>query len=346
MKKSVRRLGQSALDAKSISALGAALGVNQAADAEEKPPTHFQGIAAPPRATGRHISREELLASLEQAESEGVVLDLPNASTEVGGDVDFLTGKIPLKLIVPSPYQPRLCFDPLMIAELADSIRVNGQLTPITVRPLANGMFELIAGECRTRALRQVGLDTADAIIKHLSDDEAMVAALVENNLRTALTLYETGKHLKLIQSGPAAGSQTQLAAMTGMSQATVSRALAAANMDERITAVLDVIPDALTSRRIAQVGKLTPIVGIDAVAGVFEGLLRGEFPLEQLDFQLAALAKGSAKPVANPRFEFEKNQYRARSATIKKKTLTIECDSEEDSAALLKAIQGLMSKD
>lgn len=99
--------------------------------------------------------------------------------------------RIPLQSIDLNPNQMRTVFDPQAINSLADSIRRHGLLSPLIVRPAEGGRFELIAGERRLRALRQLGAANADAIVLHATDRDSALIALVENLQRVDLNFFE-----------------------------------------------------------------------------------------------------------------------------------------------------------
>ena len=88
---------------------------------------------------------------------------------------------VPIERIVPNRYQPRQVFEPAKISELAESIEEHGLLQPIVVRPIEEGMYEIIAGERRFRALSSLHYKYADVIIRQLNDEETAVVALIEN---------------------------------------------------------------------------------------------------------------------------------------------------------------------
>lgn len=92
--------------------------------------------------------------------------------------------------ISPNPYQPRTVWDERELAELADSIRANGVIQPIIVRPLGSG-YQLVAGERRFRAARQASLKTIPAIVRQATDEQMLELALVENIHRTDLNPIE-----------------------------------------------------------------------------------------------------------------------------------------------------------
>jgi len=98
---------------------------------------------------------------------------------------------VPLSLISPSPYNPRRHFDEAGMAELTDSVRANGVIQPINVRPLQGGRYEVVAGERRYRAALAAGLVDIPAVIKQLSDEEAEKIALIENTVRDDMGIVE-----------------------------------------------------------------------------------------------------------------------------------------------------------
>lgn len=97
---------------------------------------------------------------------------------------------VPLAQLIPTPHQPRSSFTPESLAELADSIRENGVLQPILIRPQGEG-FEIVAGERRWRAAQLAGLGTIPAYIRDLNDEQAAAASAVENLIREDLNPVE-----------------------------------------------------------------------------------------------------------------------------------------------------------
>src|SRR5688572_13152345 len=87
--------------------------------------------------------------------------------------------KISLGQIEVNPFQPRADFDIERLDELAESIKVHGVIQPITVRSLGNGKFQLISGERRLRASKQVGLKEIPAFVREAGDQEMLELALI-----------------------------------------------------------------------------------------------------------------------------------------------------------------------
>lgn len=101
--------------------------------------------------------------------------------------------QLPLDRIEPNPNQPRLAFEEGQLGELAASIAVHGVLQPVVVRALADGRWQLIAGERRLRAARMAGLETIPAVLRDEDEGEASLElALIENIQREDLNAIET----------------------------------------------------------------------------------------------------------------------------------------------------------
>lgn len=108
--------------------------------------------------------------------------------------------ELPVDLIQRGKYQPRRDMDPQAIEELANSIRVQGVMQPIVVRPIGEGRFEIIAGERRWRATQLAGLDSIPAVIRDVPDEAAIAMALIENIQREDLNPIEEAIALQRLQ--------------------------------------------------------------------------------------------------------------------------------------------------
>jgi ParB family chromosome partitioning protein len=101
---------------------------------------------------------------------------------------------LPVETIHPNPRQPRKRFEPEAASGLAASIRLQGVLQPIVVRPRADGGYELIAGERRWRAARAAGNPTVPALVKKVGDRDSLLLGLVENVAREQLSPVEEAR--------------------------------------------------------------------------------------------------------------------------------------------------------
>ena len=121
---------------------------------------------------------------------------LLGADEEAEAREDRLTD-LPIAQLRPGRYQPRTQIDPESIADLADSIRAQGVMQPILVRPLPEGGYEIIAGERRWRAAKAAGLDTVPALVRSVRDDHALAMALIENIQREDLNPLEEAQGIQ-----------------------------------------------------------------------------------------------------------------------------------------------------
>src|SRR6185437_13311235 len=133
--------------------------------------------------------------------------------------------EIPLDQIDPNPYQTRSQVNEDQLAELAASIAANGVVQPVLVRPQAGGRFQLIAGERRWRASRLAGKATIPAILRQVSDEQAMEITIVENLQRADLNAMEQARAFERL-SREFHMTQEQMAQRTGKDRATVANFL------------------------------------------------------------------------------------------------------------------------
>jgi ParB family chromosome partitioning protein len=133
--------------------------------------------------------------------------------------------EIPVGEIDRNPFQTRSQVNEDQLAELAASIVANGVVQPILVRPLASGRFQLIAGERRWRASQLAGKTTIPAILRQVSDEQAMEITIVENLQRADLNPMEQARAFERL-SREFHMTQEQMATRTGKDRATVANFL------------------------------------------------------------------------------------------------------------------------
>ena len=148
------------------------------------------------------------------------------------------TTDIPLARLRQSPLQPRRAMDPQEFAGLVESIRKHGVLQPVVVRPAADG-YEVVAGERRWKAAEAAGLEAIPAMVRPLSDVEALELALVENLQREDLGPLERARaYQRLIEEFGL--TQDQVAERVGKSQPSVGNALRLLTLPAQIQASLE----------------------------------------------------------------------------------------------------------
>jgi ParB family chromosome partitioning protein len=145
--------------------------------------------------------------------------------------------EVELKRIRPNPYQPRREFDQQALADLQASIRENGLLQPLVVRPSGRD-FELVAGERRLRALTGLERVSAPVIVRELSDDQMLLLALVENLQREELNAIEEAIAYQRLIDGFGL-TQIQVADRVGRSRSTVANSLRLLTLPKEVQAML-----------------------------------------------------------------------------------------------------------
>ena len=164
--------------------------------------------------------------------------------------------KILISKIRPNPYQPRSHFHELELTALTDSIRKDGVLMPILLRSKQDGMYEIIAGERRWRASQAVGLLDIPAVVREVSNQQALELAIIENEQRDDLTAIESAAaYQRLMQEF--AYTQQQVAESIGVSRAQVSNLIRLLQLPPSI--------QALIGERTLSMGHARPLVGMDS---------------------------------------------------------------------------------
>jgi ParB family chromosome partitioning protein len=107
---------------------------------------------------------------------------------------------VPVDRIAPNPYQPRLQIDPVAMAEMVESIRRHGVIQPIILRSKGGDGFELVAGQRRLEAVRQLGLAEIPAIVREATDQQMLEIALIENIHREDLNCVDRATAYKNYQ--------------------------------------------------------------------------------------------------------------------------------------------------
>jgi ParB family transcriptional regulator, chromosome partitioning protein len=147
--------------------------------------------------------------------------------------------QLPLGSIKPNSRQPRRRFDAEGISELADSVRAQGLVQPIVVRPLADGRWELIAGERRLRAARAAGLATIPALVRESDDRDSLLLALVENVAREDLSPIEEARAYSVLMDEFSL-SLGEVAERVGRSKPTVSNRIRLLELPEDVIGLLE----------------------------------------------------------------------------------------------------------
>jgi len=153
--------------------------------------------------------------------------------------VDGELKELPVEKIQRGKYQPRRDMDPQALEELADSIRKQGIMQPIVVRPITTDRYEIIAGERRWRAAQLAGLDRVPALIRDVPDEAAIAMALIENIQREDLNAMEEAMALHRLQEEFEL-TQVEVAEAVGKSRTTVTNLLRLLHLTDEVRTMLE----------------------------------------------------------------------------------------------------------
>lgn len=168
--------------------------------------------------------------------------EMPINPSDADQKVEYKDGKLahlPVELIQRGKYQPRRDMHPEALEELAESIKVQGVMQPIVVRPIGEGRYEIIAGERRWRATQLAGLDKIPAVIRDVPDEAAIAMALIENIQRENLNPIEEAVALKRLQDEFEL-THAEVAQAVGKSRTTITNLLRLIALSEEVKTLLE----------------------------------------------------------------------------------------------------------
>jgi len=195
------------------------------------------------------------------------------AAPEPGSPEKGEVTRVALRSIVPNPLQPRQEFQEDELRELMESIRENGLLQPLVVRPApaAEGRYELVAGERRFRSLQSLGWEDAPVMVRDVDDETLLVLALVENLQREALNPMEEAEGYQSLGERFSL-TQDEIARAVGKDRSTVANTLRLLRLPHSV-------------RKMVAAGELT--------AGHARPLLSLEDPVRMADLARQAVKEG-----------------------------------------------------
>lgn len=208
--------------------------------------------------------------------------------------------ELPVDRIDRGPYQPRRHFDPDALSELAESIRAQGVVQPIVVRPAGEDRFEIVAGERRWRATQQAGLDRIPALIREIPDEAAVAVGLIENLQRQDLNPLEAAGALRRLIDDFGL-SQQAAAEAVGRSRTAITNLLRLLDLNEDVQR--SVTAGALEAGHAKALAGLTGTAQSEAAARVVQqGLtVRATERLVQQYQQQADAHDGGSDPTPPP---------------------------------------------
>ena len=254
--------------------------------------------------------------------------------------------RIPVDLIEPNPFQPRMSFDPEALLELADSIRTFGLIQPITVRKKGD-KYQIISGERRYRACIKAGMDMIPAYIRDANDQGMLEMAIVENIQRENLDPIEVAMSYQRLME-ECRLTQEQMADRVGKKRASVANQLRLLKLPAKVQHDLKV--------GLVSVGHAKVLLGVEdpnVQEMLCDLIVRRGLSVRQLEEKVRALEKGVQQEAEEPQ-ELPEMYYRllenvgryfGENISLKrtpagKGTITIRFDSDEQMERFLQALE------
>jgi len=203
--------------------------------------------------------------------------------------------EVPVASIETNPFQPRTHFDQIALDELAESIKVQGIIQPITVRRLEEGKYQLISGERRLQASKRAGLEKVPAYVRTANDQQMLEMALIENIQRENLNAIEIAlSYERLLHECQL--KQEQLGERVGKKRTTVNNYLRLLKLPPDIQAGLR---DQKISMGHARA--LINIENIDLQLSIYEKVLKEDLSVRKVEALVRSLVNGEGNTAEKP---------------------------------------------
>lgn len=222
-------------------------------------------------------------------------LFIDNSLEEINGNVSTLR----IMEIEPNNDQPRKFFDDSSLSELADSISKHGVLQPLVVRPLANGAYQLVAGERRWRAARLAGLSEVPVIVKDLTDSETIEIAMIENLQREDLNPLEEALGYRYMMDELKI-TQEQAAEKVGKSRPVIANALRLLKLPDEVQKL---VSDGKLSAGHARA--LLSFENTDDIIRVAQLIIKDDISVREVEAMAKKLKKQPKEPKESRRDKF-----------------------------------------
>ena len=263
-----------------------------------------------------------------------------------GGTADIM--RIPVDMIEPNPFQPRMNFDSEALEELADSIRTLGLIQPITVRRKTDGRYQIISGERRFRAGRIAGMDMMPAYIRDTNDQGMLEMAIVENIQRENLDPIEVAmSYQRLIEE--CSLTQEQMAVRVGKKRASVTNYLRLLKLPAKIQHDLKV--------GLLSVGHAKVLLGVDDQVlqeHLCDEVIKNDMSVRQLEEKIKRMTEPKKQEQGNEEQELPDEYFKVLEIVGKyfennislkrsnggKGTMTIHFTSDDEVRRFLKALE------
>ena len=213
------------------------------------------------------------------------------------------TNKIPIADLERNKYQPRTIFDEEKLAELSSSIKQNGVIQPIAVRPnkYEPGKFEIVAGERRWLAAQKAGLNEVPVVVLNISDQKSLEIAIVENVQRQDLNVIEEAKgYQRLVKDF--GYDHEKISKFMSKSRSHVSNTLRLLTLPKDIIGLIE--EGKLTA------GQARPLIGMPNASEIAENIIKKKVAAREVE-SLAKRKKGekNTRKIEDPNISFVRNE-------------------------------------
>ena len=311
-------------------------------------------MSQPPRGLGKGLSA--ILGNIQSADdlrSPVAYTSKPaaNEKTDTGATADVV--RIPVNLIEPNPFQPRLSFDMEELEGLAASIRSLGLITPITVRRRADGKYQIISGERRYRACQMAGLTEVPAYVRDADDQGMLEMAIVENIQRSNLDPIEIALSYRRLMD-ECQLTQEVMAERLGRNRSSVANQIRLLNLPVKVQHDLKVGQISVGHAKV-----LLSIEDPDVQVKLCDLIIRTGMNVRQLEQKVKSLMESGKSPSSAPKrservheipqehkdlckelARYCKGEISLKRSSSGKGTMTIHFNSDKEISSLLDALK------
>lgn len=257
--------------------------------------------------------------------------------------------RIPVDMIEPNPFQPRMSFDQEALEELSASIKALGLIQPITVRRKSADRYQIISGERRFKACRLAGMDMIPAYVRDANDQGMLEMAIVENIQRENLDpIEEAMSYQRLIEECNL--TQEQMAERVGKKRASITNTLRLLKLPAKVQHDLKV--------GLLSVGHAKVLLGVEDQVlqeELCDMVIKNDLSVRHLEEKIRAIARGEDRTAAVPKKQelpdeyykvlehigkYFNNNISLKRAADGKGTMTIRFDSDDEIRKFLKALE------
>ena len=220
--------------------------------------------------------------------------------------LDLNTNSLPIADLQRNKYQPRSIFDEDKLNELSSSIKENGIIQPIAVRPnkYEKGKFEIVAGERRWIAAQRAGLNKVPVVVLDIDDQKSLELAIIENVQREDLNIIEEAKgYQRLVQEF--GYDHEAISKFMSKSRSHISNTLRLLNLPQDIIGLLE--EEKLTA------GQARPLIGLPNASEIAENIVKKKVAAREVESLVKKKKTKSKSNIEDPNIQFIKNEIESK---------------------------------